>query len=85
LYNKNTESYYGSDVQAQVYCGKIFSDQGTFHDCGISFHTWLSDGKTMVWSPTGHDKFKNKEQWGTCRAMYNLWFSSVAEIKARRH
>lgn len=84
LYNTEKSSYYGSDVGTYVYCGRIFSNQGWFHDCGISFHTWLKDGKTKVWSRNGHSADNSEENWGTCRAMYDLWYTCIAEVKARR-
>ncbi len=85
LYERKKSSYYGSDVGTTVYCGTIFSNQGWRHDCGISFHTWLSkEGKTKIWSRNGHDPIHSEENWGTCRAMYDLWYTCITEVKERR-
>lgn len=86
LYNKQNSSYYDSNIQREVDCIRIYSDQGWFHDCGISFHTYLlRNGQTQVWSRNGHDRLDSPEKWGTCSAMSELWYSCIAEVKARRH
>ena len=84
LYNVAKDSYYDSDVGTRIYCGRVYSDQGYFHDCGVSFHTYISNGKCKIWSPNGHRAADPKHEWGTCQDMAELWYACVDKVKGKK-
>jgi len=82
LYEKDTKEY-TTDNNVTVYCGRVYSNVGIRHNCGISFHAWLSEGKCKLWSANGHRVDASPEHWGTCSTFQDLWYSLTSQHKYR--
>jgi len=71
LFNSQRDSYRDHEVGAEVSCGRIYSDQGWQHNCGISFHVWLHSGVCKIWSADGQDREDDPEGGGLVALLVN--------------